>query len=378
MNEQLQTIIAEAKSSPRAIRDFLATGEFPLVDPDGVTFVYHGAADNVSLQHWVYGLASSQDLERVAGTDLWYRFLELPRGSRIEYKFDVHQDGQSNWVTDPLNPLTAADPFGHNSVCRAFGYERPGWSKTDTGSRPGRIEAQSVVSKALGGERKIHVYLPARFRANRRYPLLIVHDGSDFCRFADLKSVLDNLIERLEIPPMIAALIDPGDRLAEYAGDEAHARYVATELVPFLSERYPLTEDPSARALMGASFGAVASLATAWRYPSDFGRLMLLSGSFAFTDIGSHGRGAAFDPVVRFMNAFRSAPGRPARQIYAACGIYESLIYENRSLVPVLQRQGLRVRFREVPDGHNWENWRDRLQDGLSWLFPGPLWMIYE
>ena len=29
-------------------------------------------------------------------------------------------------------------------------------------------------------------------------------------------------------------------------------------------------------------------------------------------------------------------------------------------------------------DGHNWENWRDRLREGLSWLFPGPFWFIYE
>jgi hypothetical protein len=24
------------------------------------------------------------------------------------------------------------------------------------------------------------------------------------------------------------------------------------------------------------------------------------------------------------------------------------------------------------------ENWRDRLRDGLSWLFPGPLLLVYE
>ena len=27
----------------------------------------------------------------------------------------------------------------------------------------------------------------------------------------------------------------------------------------------------------------------------------------------------------------------------------------------------------EARDGHNWENWRDRLREGLAWLFPGPL-----
>jgi enterochelin esterase family protein len=36
------------------------------------------------------------------------------------------------------------------------------------------------------------------------------------------------------------------------------------------------------------------------------------------------------------------------------------------------------VRFAEARDGHNWENWRDRQRAGLSWLFPGPLWMMYE
>ena len=28
-------------------------------------------------------------------------------------------------------------------------------------------------------------------------------------------------------------------------------------------------------------------------------------------------------------------------------------------------------------DGHNWINWRDRLLDGLGWLFPGDARLIY-
>jgi enterochelin esterase family protein len=230
----------------------------------------------------------------------------------------------------------------------------------------------------MKAHRRIPVYLPARFRESRRYPLLVVHDGPDFARFADLKAVLDNLIERLEIPPLVAALTAATDRLREYAGDPRHGDFVVHELLPALQARYPLYEDPAHRVLMGASFGAVASLATAWRHPGVFDKLLLLSGSFAFSDIGGHSRGPVFDPVVAFMNRFRRRAGRPARELYVACGIYESLIYENRSLVPLLQHNGMRVRYREVHDGHNWENWRDRLQDALSWLLPGPLWMIYE
>jgi enterochelin esterase family protein len=177
---------------------------------------------------------------------------------------------------------------------------------------------------------------------------------------------------------MIVALTQSPNRLDEYTDDERHAAFLVDELVPLIEERYPLVGKPETRGLMGASFGAVASLAAAWRHPGFFGNLLLQSGSFAFTDIGDHDRGPLFDPVVDFVNALRRAPGKPAERIFMSCGIYESLIYSNRSLLPVLQKTGAEVRLVESQDGHNWENWRDRLREGLTWLFPGPLWMVYE
>ena len=123
---------------------------------------------------------------------------------------------------------------------------------------------------------------------------------------------------------------------------------------------------------------AVATLSTAARHPGYFGRLLLQSGSFAFTDIGPSRRGPVFEPVVEFVNEFRARPRKVADWVFVSCGTYESLIYENRSLVPVLQSTGMEVRFVEARDGHNWENWRDRMREGLSWLFPGPLRMVYE
>jgi len=130
---------------------------------------------------------------------------------------------------------------------------------------------------------------------------------------------------------------------------------------------------------MGASFGGVAALSTACRYPDRWGRLLLQSGSFAFTDIGKHNRrGPLFDQVVAFVNEFRGDPRAVSERIFLSCGVYESLIYENRSMAPLLAATGMDVRFVEARDGHNWENWRDRLREGLSWLFPGPLMLIYE
>ncbi|MDH3547018.1 MAG: alpha/beta hydrolase-fold protein [Gammaproteobacteria bacterium] len=361
-----------------AVDAFVAETTFPLVDGSDVTFVYRGAADAVYLRCWIAGLDTAQPFQLLADTDLWATTIELPKGSRIEYKLEITRNGNYELITDPLNDVLAHDPFGANSVCQSYGYERPAWTRVDPDVREGELVADRIDSQVFRGSRDLQVYLPARYRANRRYPLLIVHDGLDYVKFAALKVVLDNLIEALEIPTLIAALIQSPDRLKEYGADDRHARFLGEELLPFMASKYPLIDEPRARGVMGASFGGVASLHAAWRNPGLFGRLLLQSGSFAFSDFGRHQRGPVFDPVAEFMNEFREQPGVPAERVYLSCGIYESLIYENRSLVPKLQEQGIDVRFEEARDAHNWENWRDRLRNGLSWLFPGPLWLVYE
>jgi enterochelin esterase family protein len=378
VNQALKKLLRKGKPEPADVDAFIASTRFPLVDGSDVTFVYRGAADAVFLRCFIAGLDAAQPLQLLGESDLWATTIELPKGSRIEYKFEIVRNGHRELITDPLNGVLAKDPFGANSVCQGYGYERPSWTMGQEHVRKGSLEEMTVQSKAFRSSRELRVYVPARFRRNRRYPLLIAHDGSDYLNFSSLQTVLDNLIHALEIPPMIVALTDSPNRLKEYAGDKRHACFLADELLPAVADRYPLLDEPQARGLLGASFGGVASLHAAWRNPGLFGRLLLQSGSYAFSDIGRHQRGAVFDPVVRFMNEFREQPGRPADRIYVSCGIYESLIYENRSLVPRLQAQGIEVKFEEARDAHNWENWRDRLRNGLSWLFPGPLWMVYD
>lgn len=378
MNSALKKLFRKGAPSTPDIDAFIANSQFPLVDGTDVTFVFRGTADAVFLRCWMSGLNTAQPLQILRGTDLWAATIELPEGSRIEYKFEIISEQRRELILDPLNKVIAHDPFGANSVCQAYGYHRPGWTIHDPDARSGSLDAQRFDSEVFRDTREIQVYVPARFRRNRRYPLLIVHDGVDYLRFADLKTVFDNLTHSLEIPPMIVAMIQSPDRLKEYAGDERHADFLARDLLPFMANQYPLVDEASSRGLVGASFGGVAALHAAWKFPELYGCLLLQSGSFAFSDIGRHDRGPVFNSVVRFMNEFRESPGCLAGRIYMSCGIYESLIYENRSLVPRLQAQGIEVRFEEVRDAHNWENWRDRLRNGLSWLFPGPVWMVYE
>ena len=131
--------------------------------------------------------------------------------------------------------------------------------------------------------------------------------------------------------------------------------------------------------LMGSSFGAIASLSTAVRYPGV--RLAVPAvrlASCSPTSVADHGGGPAFDPVVKFVNRYRAQPERVVERVFMSCGMYEPLIAPNRSMVSTFRETGMEVRYVEARDGHNWENWRDRLRDGLSWVYPGPQKFVYE
>ena len=358
---------------------FLARQDVPIVEGDRFTFLYRGEADEVFLVHRIFGLPDRLPLRRLRGTDLWYRVLELPPGSRVEYQLESSRGGQRERFNDPLNPRLAHSPVGSSSVCYARGYQIPEWTQPDPEARPGSLVDMVVPSRALRRDCPVTLYLPARFRRTGRYPLLIVHDGGDYLKYAAAKTVLDNLIHSLDVAETVVAFVYPGDRLTEYANSAAHARFLTAELVPRLETELPLAGTPSGRCLMGASFGAVAALTTAYRYPDVYGALLLQSGSFVFTDIGhDHGGGTPFDPVVRFVNRYRAAPRRVADRVFVSCGIYEPLIVPNRSMVSVFEAAGMSVRYVEARDGHSWENWRDRLREGLSWIFPGPQKFFYE
>jgi enterochelin esterase family protein len=297
----------------------------------------------------------------------------------VEYQFELRRGDHWERFNDPANPRVARSPMGSSSVCFSSGYEVPDWTAYDPEARPGELHQLTLHSQAQRRDNRVDIYLPARFRTSVRYPLLIVHDGGDFLEYAGMKTVLDNLIHRLDMAETIVAFTHPGDRLKEYPNSGPHARWIARELIGELESRLPLVSQPSGRCLMGSSFGAVASLSTAVRYPGTFGSLLLQSGSFVFTDVGEdHGGGPAFDPVVKFMNRYRARPTRVADRLFISCGVFEPLIVPNRSMLPVFTDTGMRVNYVESRDGHNWESWRDRLRDGLSWIFPGDAMYVYE
>ncbi len=140
MSPLIEDIFRDGTPTSEAVDSFIEEHEFPLVERGRVTFIYRGHADEVYLRRWISGLSTAQPLEPLQGGELWALTMELPEKSRFEYKFEVVENGGKQLVLDDLNGVVAHDPFGTNSVCQGYGYERPGWTLHDPAARSGTLD----------------------------------------------------------------------------------------------------------------------------------------------------------------------------------------------------------------------------------------------
>lgn len=365
---QLEALLSAGDPSRAAVNEFLSGLRSPLTEPGALTFLWRGEAQAVELLRWIHAGVDRQGFARLAGTDLWTLRLPVKDGGRFEYKLKVTLQGHEEWVLDPLNPDRAGDPFGENSVAMTFGYSRPEWT-IDRNAPRGETRMMSVKSAVFGTTRSEKVYLPNGYDAVRRYPLVVIHDGGDYDEYADLTVSLDNLIDAGDVPPLVAVLIQADDRTVEYAKGRRHARYVVGELLPAVSAAYSISEKVEDRVLLGASLGAVASLATAFRFRGEFGGLILKSGSFVLDPKKLEQRThPVFGRVARLVGAIRRAPDLARTRAFVSTGELEGLASENKALADLLSETGVDVLFRSSWDGHHWHNWRDQLRDALMWV----------
>jgi enterochelin esterase family protein len=161
----------------------------------------------------------------------------------------------------------------------------------------------TLPSQAYPGMQHTYwVYVPAQYDPATAASLMVFNDGQAFKNMeGDLRvpNVLDNLIDRRELPVMLAVFINPGrtpeqpeptpqewgdrttNRPTEYNSlDDRYARVIVDELLPALSREYNIAKDPERRGIGGASSGAIAAFTVAWQRPDQFRKVLSLIGSF--------------------------------------------------------------------------------------------------
>ncbi|WP_329012153.1 alpha/beta hydrolase-fold protein [Streptomyces sp. NBC_00690] len=420
----LDAVAAGHHGAVEALTDALHKAGGPLCDPlpDGgylVTFVWIGPAEQVSVtsQLTFDKVGRAAQMERIAGTDIWY--LSFPVADdrlSVLYAFAV-DDPNSQVPTaevmkviqeaggmlefalqrdrcahhDPFNPdLVTADSihmgpeFNQNAkeaVLTLPGAASETWFGPSRS--PGTLTEHQVRSEVFGDERTITVYTPVGYERGRGdYPLVFLLDGE--YQVENYPVILDNLIEAGAIPPSVAAFVhnkDPMSRMVEMCCNPDLATQYADELVPWLRSEYGAGEDPSRTVVTGASYGGLGSAWLAHCRPDVIGRVLSLSGSHWWGqkrgfggDDSEHSMGHDSEPEW-LTRQIAADPVTPTRY-WVSAGTLEvqplpfgiTLLAANRHLRDVLIAKGYEVQFDEFPGAHEHAGWRRSFANGLRYL----------
>jgi outer membrane protein assembly factor BamB len=364
--------VAEVEALPAAERQaavqkrLASVVRTPVVEADGLThFLWQGKAQDAGLLGDFLPREEEPGLDRVAGTDLFFRSVQLDPSAQYTYAFRV--DFAEETVLDPKNP-----GFVDNGNDRLSDLRMPNWPAAPhldappAGAARGSLDTLQVKSEKLGNTREVKVYRPAGYGQDkaRRYPLLVVNHGDNLLRGSRWQSTLDNLLGS-RVEPLIAVFVPRLDR-AEYTGAKADAylAFLVEELLPQLDKTF--ATDPKRRAILGPASAGVAALLAGVTHPQVFSQIAVQS--FLETP-------PATDTLRQRLAAATAKP----KLVYLVASRYDypvnsgpNVVEMTRNLAQELRAAGIEVVEQIGTHSPNWIGWAGQDDDILIRLFPMP------
>jgi enterochelin esterase family protein len=235
-----------------------------------------------------------------------------------------------------------------------------------------------------GTIRRYWVYVPAQYDGSQPASVMVFQDGHAYVNEEGdfrVPIVFDNLIHKKELPIIIGIFVDPGhkkEQLPEKPGwrptpenrsfeydtvSDQYARFLLEEILPEVSKKYKLTEDPDQRAICGISSGGICAFTVAWHRPDAFRKVMSHVGSFVNI------RGGYVYPYL-----IRKTPPKPLR-VFLQDGANDldnehgNWPLANQEMAAALKFAGYDYRFEFGEGGHNGKHGGAILPESLRWLW---------
>jgi enterochelin esterase family protein len=332
-------------------------------------------------------------MSRLGNTNVWYKTIQVERGSRFSYWLSPNlRAGADRVFTDQLDPLNPrVFPEEANSMGNDLSsvLETPGAPDESFALRipvrRGTVEHKTV--RLVGNDSEMWVYTPPGYAATEgQYPFVLLFDGGTYTRpdYNNALPTLDNLINDGRMRPAVVCFVDSlfrrlssGDLNGVY--NEAVMTYgdaIVLELLPQLRSAYAITTSGRDTVIGGFSAGGLAASLFALRHSDVFGNVLAQSGAFRLRK-----RGSAEPTSVAQL--YVDAPRLPVR-FYLETGLYENvpsaglplhdlaldegITTSNRHFRDVLIAKGYDVTYRETPGAHESVHWRATLADALMSL----------
>lgn len=287
--------------------------------------------------------------------------LELPDDVYFEYGF-IDREGEIR--PDPNHDRRAENPWYPNaSAVVGPEYEPDPYATVDSDRATGELRRHRWESGILGEVRRMSVYTPAGH--DGPLPTIVLQDGTAYNRVARLPAVLEALLADGRVAPARLVMVEPTDRMREYAFNEHYRRFVLEEVLARVQDEHA---EPDELFFMGVSLGGLFSLTMALEQPGVAAGVATQSGAFLGTP---QAREHYQTDRSWILQALTEGPELPQR-VYTEVGTLEWLTDVNRRVHEHLDRADVQHAYQERHAGHNWVNWRNGLATALQFLIPAP------
>ena len=219
-----------------------------------------------------------------------------------------------------------------------------------------------INSAILGYDLQYRVYLPGNYDSVSGYPVLFLTDGQNYLAGGHMTRILDSLIDRGYIKPIVAVFVDtrdPGNlqsnrRFRQFLCNVDYLRFFTDELIPTVEKNYSVVKSRAGRTIMGFSYGGTNAAC--------FG----LMGYEIFSGIAM--QSPANHIIPKLLPTFQKKEKLPLK-IFLSTGQPNDNTRDNRKFHRLLKDKGYDMKYVEVSQGHNWENWRPLIDDILIYFY---------
>lgn len=373
-NSKFARFVNELNSSPidkrsvlieNFISDYTAS---PVIENEHACFYWYGKASSVLINgdiQYGWAIPDTMNLVSCGDSNFFYKIYSLPADARIDYQLIV----DDSVITDPRNPIITPSGYGEHSQCAMPLFKSKTVLQYRTNINYGTVDSLFFQSRQTSMQpRMIKIYKPAGYDSLAQLPTIFINDGFkaiDYCYYIN---VLDNLIADKKIKPVLVVFVDfiEGDQDYFLNKTDEYFTAVCNELVPMIDANYKTSKQAKDRLLAGISAGAHISLLTALKK----------------SDVFLNAAGQSPTTTAELFDAVNSASAnkhtKKKLKLYFDVGRFDlvqgginnhSFLYSNQLLSREMKSAGINHHFKVFNDGHEWANWRERVDEILIFFF---------
>lgn len=282
-----------------------------------------------------------------------------------------------------LDPRNANTKYGYGNFGAVSIVQVPGDGPQfyDVKDVPhGEVRIRPYVSKTLGVGRTAWIYTPPGYDRGKDYPVLyLLHGAGDiesgWTMIGRANNIIDNAIADGKAKPMVVVMPLGYATQSFWAGPARASQTAApqgagalslvgqdllNDLMPMVERDYKVSRTPDNRAIAGLSMGGGQTMNIAFNRPQLFRYVVAMSP--AANGVTPENYGAIFkDP---------SAINRQFKLFWMAVGEDDTLTGPgDRKLNEAFKAAGINHEFKLTPGRHEWNVWRNYLNEVAPLLF---------